>query len=87
MCVPSANALAANGKPQRADGPVVSVVPSVNGGDNGWGNCGHNSSGGAAHSGTNGNGGGNGGHRKGEACVGDPGSGGDEGGGDVIEIY
>jgi hypothetical protein len=33
----------------------------ANGGDNGKGNCGHNSSGGAAHTGDNGRGGGNGG--------------------------
>jgi hypothetical protein len=32
----------------------------ANGGDQGWGNCGHNSSGGAAHTGDNGNGNGNG---------------------------
>lgn len=35
-----------------------------NGGDNGWGNCGHNSSKGKPHTGTNGAGGGNGGMRK-----------------------
>ena len=34
------------GGPQRPSGPVVPVAPSENGGDNGWGNCGHNSSGG-----------------------------------------
>ena len=36
----------------------------TNGGDQGWGNCGHNSSGGQAHSGDNGMGGGNGGDLK-----------------------
>ena len=40
----------------------------ANGGDQGWGNCGHNSSGGAAHTGDNGNGGGNGGDKKAD-CV------------------
>lgn len=37
----------------------------ANGGDNGKGNCGHNSSGGAAHTGDNGMGGGNGGDVRG----------------------
>ena len=41
------------------------AVTSNNGGDNGLGNCGHNSSGGAAHTGDQGNGGGNGGHMSG----------------------
>jgi hypothetical protein len=36
----------ADGDPQRPSGPVVPLAPSDNGGDNGWGNCGHNSSGG-----------------------------------------
>ena len=36
----------------------------ANGGDQGWGNCGHNSSGGAAHTGDNGDGDGNGGDSK-----------------------
>ena len=36
----------AAGTPQRPAGQVVPVTPSDNGGDNGWGNCGHNSSGG-----------------------------------------
>ena len=40
----------------------------ANGGDQGWGNCGHNSSGGAAHTGDNGNGNGNGGDSKAD-CV------------------
>jgi hypothetical protein len=41
---------------------------SVNGGDHGWGNCGHNSSGGTAPSGlvTPGNGG----YHKGDSCPG-----------------
>jgi hypothetical protein len=47
----------------------------ANGGDQGWGNCGHNSSGGNPHTGDNGNGGGNGGDH-GQACVDDNGGGG-----------
>ncbi len=58
-------ALAA-GNPQRPSGPVVPVAPSDNGGDNGWGNCGHNSSGGNPHSDPAG--GGNGGYKKGDGC-------------------
>jgi hypothetical protein len=61
-------ALAAAGVPPRPAGQVALIAPSVNGGDNGWGNCGHNSSGGAAHTGTMGPGGGNGGFKPGE-CV------------------
>lgn len=57
-----------------------------NGGDQGWGNCGHNSSAGNPHTGTQGNGGGNGGYHRGDVCAAptDPGSGtggGDTGGG------
>ena len=66
MTVGAAPALAANGVPQRPDGPVVPVAPSDNGGDNGWGNCGHNSSRGNPHSDPAG--GGNGGYHKGDAC-------------------
>jgi hypothetical protein len=50
----AAPALAANGDPQRPAGPVAPVTSSVNGGDNGWGNCGHNSSGGVPTPGGNG---------------------------------
>ena len=39
---------------------------SVNGGDHGWGNCGHNSSRGNPHSDPSG--GGNGGYKKGDDC-------------------
>jgi hypothetical protein len=42
----AAPALAASGDPQRPGGDVVPTLTSVNGGDHGWGNCGHNSSGG-----------------------------------------
>ena len=66
----AAPALAASGEPQRPSGPVVPVTPSDNGGDNGWGNCGHNSSGGNPHTGPDG--GGNGGYAKGD-CLGDDG--------------
>jgi hypothetical protein len=59
-------ALAASGTPQRPDGQVTPVAPSDNGGDNGWGNCGHNSSRGNPHSDPAG--GGNGGYKKGDAC-------------------
>jgi len=77
-----APALAANGVPQRPDGPVVPVAPSDNGGDNGWGNCGHNSSRGNPHSDPAG--GGNGGYKKGDACgVTDPGGGDD---GDPVNV-
>lgn len=55
----------AAGSPQRPDGPVVPVAPSENGGDNGWGNCGHNSSGGNPPGE-----GGNGGYTKGQDCGG-----------------
>ena len=70
------SAVAANGVPQRPDGPVTPVAPSDNGGDNGWGNCGHNSSRGNPHSDPAG--GGNGGYKKGDDCgaVTPPGGGG-----------
>lgn len=54
----------AKGTPQRPAGQVVPFVESTNGGDNGWGNCGHNSSGGLHHSDPNHTG--NGGYKKGE---------------------
>lgn len=53
----AAPALAATGDPQRPAGDVVPVSTSVNGGDNGWGNCGHNSSGGNPDPKAGGNGG------------------------------
>jgi hypothetical protein len=40
----------------------------ANGGDQGWGNCGHNSSGGNPHTGDAGSGGGNGGDH-GDSCT------------------
>lgn len=72
LVLPTASAHAATGEPQRPSGPVVPVQPSQNGGDNGWGNCGHNSSGGAAHTGAMGSGGGNGGYRHGQCLGEDP---------------
>ena len=54
----------------RPGGAIItpeSPIPA-NGGDQGWGNCGHNSSGGNPHTGDNGQGGGNGGDR-GTSCV------------------
>jgi hypothetical protein len=65
----SAQAFAA-GTPQRPAGQVVPVAPSHNGGDNGWGNCGHNSSGGNPHSDPDG--GGNGGYSKDECAAPEP---------------
>ena len=52
----------------------------ANGGDQGWGNCGHNSSGGNPHTGDNGKGGGNGGDNK-AACTAPPTDGGGSGSG------
>jgi hypothetical protein len=62
----AAPALAATGDPQRPAGDVVPISTSVNGGDNGWGNCGHNSSGGIPPS--NPTAGGNGGYTP-DDCV------------------
>lgn len=53
-----------------------------NGGDQGWGNCGHNSSTGNPHTGTQGNGGGNGGYHRGDACGSATDGGSDDGGSD-----
>lgn len=56
------------GVPNRPAGSVVTEFTSDNGGDNGWGNCGHNSSGGldAVRLGTAGAG--NGGYKPWEQC-------------------
>lgn len=67
----AAAAPGAPGVPNRPAGPVVPIAPSDNGGDNGWGNCGRNSSGG--HPPVSG---GNGGYRKGD-CLGTPPGGGE----------
>jgi hypothetical protein len=58
------------------DGGTSQELPSNNGGDNGLGNCGHNSSGGAAHTGDNGVGGGNGGDHGNQCVTGTPDGGG-----------
>lgn len=56
--------------------PIGSAFAADNGGDNGWGNCGHNSSAGAQTS-TGPNAPGNGGYHKGDLCG--QSSGGDQG--------
>jgi hypothetical protein len=70
----------------RPGGSITTPQPPTpaNGGDQGWGNCGHNSSGGHPHTGDMGRGGGNGGDH-GQACGGDTGGGGgnDGGGGGI----
>lgn len=65
LVLSAAPAWAGNGNPQRPGGGVegpraeLGLAVPDNGGDNGWGNCGHNSSQGKPHTGLNG--GGNGG--------------------------
>jgi hypothetical protein len=43
---PAAAKAASAGTPQRPQGQVITSWTSANGGSNGWGNCGHNASGG-----------------------------------------
>jgi hypothetical protein len=43
---PAAAKAGSAGTPQRPQGEVITSWTSVNGGSNGWGNCGHNASGG-----------------------------------------
>jgi hypothetical protein len=75
LLIPASAALADDsGRTGGAITTPESPTPA-NGGDQGWGNCGHNSSGGNAHTGDNGNGGGNGGDAK-ASCVTDPTGGG-----------
>jgi hypothetical protein len=66
---------AANG--QRPGGTITTPEgpAPANGGDQGWGNCGHNSSGGNPHTGDAGQGGGNGGDH-GQTCDSSDGGGG-----------
>lgn len=67
LTVPTALAPAAQAEPTNRPGGAITTPESptpANGGDQGWGNCGHNSSGGNPHTGDNGNGGGNGGDSK-----------------------
>ena len=64
VAVPGVAASAALAAPTDRPGGAITTPESpgpANGGDQGWGNCGHNSSGGNPHTGDNGQGGGNGG--------------------------
>jgi hypothetical protein len=56
------------GAPERPKGSVVTGLTSDNGGDNGWGNCGHNASGGQARTGLGAAGEGNGGYKPWDTC-------------------
>jgi hypothetical protein len=67
LCLTASPALAL-GAPQRPPGTVVTGFTSDNGGDNGWGNCGHNSSGGDARTGLGTVGTGNGGYKPWDLC-------------------
>jgi Spy/CpxP family protein refolding chaperone len=67
LAVPTAVTAAAQADPTSRPGGAITTPESptpANGGDQGWGNCGHNSSGGNPHTGDNGAGGGNGGDSK-----------------------
>ncbi|MDX6253891.1 MAG: hypothetical protein QOJ11_225 [Frankiales bacterium] len=70
-------AVALAGDGQRTGGAILAPEgpAPANGGDQGWGNCGHNSSGGNPHTGDAGNGGGNGGDH-GQSCAPSDGGGG-----------
>ena len=71
LAVPAVTGSVALADPSGRTGGAITTPEAptpANGGDQGWGNCGHNSSGGNAHSGDNGNGGGNGGDNKAD-CV------------------
>ena len=64
LLLPASAAFAdSSARPGGAITTPESPMPA-NGGDQGWGNCGHNSSGGNPHTGDNGMGGGNGGDAK-----------------------
>lgn len=81
LAVPTAVTVAAQATPTDRPGGAITTPEApapANGGDQGWGNCGHNSSGGNAHTGDNGNGLGNGGDSKAD-CVTIP----DDSGGDI----
>jgi hypothetical protein len=81
LAVPAIAGSVAMAAPTSRPGGAITTPESptpANGGDQGWGNCGHNSSGGNPHTGDNGQGGGNGGDSKAD-CVTvptDPGGGG-----------
>ena len=72
LLVPAAMAGAALADPSSRPGGSITTPEGptpANGGDQGWGNCGHNSSGGQAHTGDNGSGGGSGGGNGGDLKV------------------
>ncbi len=63
LILPTVAASAAFADPTNRPGGAITTPEAPtpgNGGDQGWGNCGHNSSDGNAHTGDNGNGGGGG---------------------------
>ena len=71
LLVPAGIATAALADPGNRPGGSITTPESpmpANGGDQGWGNCGHNSSGGNPHTGDAGSGGGNGGDNQ-ATCV------------------
>ena len=71
LAVPAVVGSVALADPTKRPGGAITTPESptpANGGDQGWGNCGHNSSGGNPHTGDNGNGGGNGGDAKAD-CI------------------
>lgn len=72
VAVPGVIASAALANPTNRPGGAITTPESptpANGGDQGWGNCGHNSSGGNPHTGDNGQGNGNGGDTKADCLV------------------
>jgi hypothetical protein len=72
LLVPAGIATAALADTASRPGGSITTPESptaANGGDQGWGNCGHNSSGGNAQTGDNGAGGGNGGDLQAECNV------------------
>jgi hypothetical protein len=74
LVMPVAARAADTARPGGAITTPEAPVPA-NGGDQGWGNCGHNSSGGNPHTGDAGQGGGNGGDH-GQSCAPSDGGGG-----------
>lgn len=71
LAVPTLAITTAQAAPTNRPGGEITTPEAPtpgNGGDQGWGNCGHNSSKGNPHTGDNGNGGGNGGDAK-DDCV------------------
>jgi len=71
LALPAFAVTAAHADPTSRPGGAITTPESpapANGGDQGWGNCGHNSSGGNPHTGDNGAGNGNGGDAAAAAC-------------------